>query len=232
MSAPLVRRSSNGKDTTPSSVEMAVRLRPRRSIVRSLDVREVPPRIVAPLIVQEHYLHSMPPAAVVSFGVYSDTNLVGAVVVTSGARNAHHLLVGSRPGDVATLARLWLADAIPKNAESRVLGIVVRLCRKRGNVRALLTYADPAAGHTGTIYRAAGWRYLGRSQPGRYVDLGDGRPRHPRSVYSAHGTNSPWRLRVNGLSARSVRVEGKHRYCMVVDRSWAWRLGPPIDGEQ
>jgi hypothetical protein len=124
---------------------------------------------------------------------------------------------------VATIARLWLTDEIPKNAESRVLAITARLLRQSGHLRALLSYADPAAGHRGTIYQAAGWNYLGRSEPGRYVEL-DGVIHHPRSVYSRHGTDSPRKLRAIGIPARAVVVAGKHRYFLLLDRSWAWRL--------
>ncbi|MGD0343616.1 MAG: DNA methyltransferase [Acidimicrobiales bacterium] len=205
-------------------METGVRIPPRRSIVRDLVVGEVAPSLVAPLVVDHHYLHSMPPAAVKSFGVYLDGGLVGAVVVTSGSRNAPRLLGTNDPRAVATLARLWLEDRVPKNAESRVLAVVARLMRHSGQVRALVSYADPAAGHTGTIYQAAGWTYLGMSPPGRYLDLGDGEPRHPRSVFSAYGTNRPACLRKMGLAAKSVLVGGKHRYCLVLDQSWAWRL--------
>jgi len=166
----------------------------------------------------------MPPAALRSFGVHSDGELVGAVVVTAGARHAHRLLVGANPGSVATVARVWLADEVPKNAESRVLGVVARLLRRSSGIRALMSYADPAAGHVGTIYMASGWRYLGQSEPGRYLDLGDGQLHHPRSVSTRFGTNSPSVLRKQGIPAKSVLVGGKHRYCLVLDLTWTWRL--------
>jgi hypothetical protein len=86
------------------------------------------------------------------------------------------------------LARLYLVDELPKNAESRVLGIVTREMRRRHHVRALLSYADPAVGHSGTIYKAAGWTYLGRGEATRYLDFGDGELHHPRSVSTVYGT--------------------------------------------
>jgi hypothetical protein len=174
-----------------------------------------------------HYLHSMPPAAVTCFGVYHRRELVGGVVLTAGARHAHRLLIGADQGSVVTVARIWLADEIPSNGESRILGIVARILRHTSATRALVSYADPAAGHVGTIYQAAGWRYLGQSQPGRYVDFGDGRLQHPRSVYTRYGTNAAKDLRWAGLQARTVHVGGKHRYCLVLDRAWAWRLAAP-----
>jgi hypothetical protein len=218
-----MRGSSNGKDATVSTEEKAVRGRPPRSIIRSLIVREVPSGVVSQIITDQHFLHSMPSAPLVCFGVHLDESLVGALVVTAGARHAHRLLAGSHQGTVATVARLWITDQIPKNAESRVLSVVSKELRQSGRFRALVSFADPAAGHVGTIYQAAGWSYLGQSEPSRYVEL-DGEIHHPRSVYSRHRTNSPGRLRAMGIPARAIVVGGKHRYCLVLDRSWAWRL--------
>ena len=222
--SPDLRRSFSGQDAAQTCAERAVRFRPRRSIVRSLTVAAVPAATVAPLVVEHHYLHSMPPAAVACFGVFHDGDLCGAVVVSAGARHAHRLLAGATQNTVATLARLWLDDSLPKNSESRVLAISVRLLARTHGIRALLSYADPAVGHIGTIYQAAGWSYLGQNPPARYVDFGDGTLHHPRSTFTTYGTSSPFGLRARGLNAKGVSVPGKHRYCLVIDPMWAWRL--------
>ena len=166
----------------------------------------------------------MPPAAIACFGVFDDGELVGAEVITAGARHAHRLFAGAEPGAVATLARLWLVDELPKNAESRVLAVTVKLLRRSRDIRALISYADPAAGHVGTIYQAAGWSYLGQNPPARYLDFGDGTLRHPRSTFSTYGTSSLSLLRSRGIKAKGVLVNGKHRYCLVIDSTWSWRL--------
>ena len=224
MSLPLARRSSNEQDATPSSVAMAVQVRPRRSVVRRLIVRAVPSGDVAPMMITRHYLRSMPLAAVRCFGVFLDDQLVGGVVFTTGARHGHRMLSGSRASDVVTLARLYLIDELPKNAESRVLGIVAREMRRHHRAKALLSYADPAVGHAGTIYKAAGWAYLGRGESTRYLDFGDGVLRHPRSISTQYGTCSPRQLARQGIHAIAVETVGKHRFCYLLDESWAWRL--------
>jgi hypothetical protein len=224
MPVALSRRSSSGQDTLHTCKETAVRIRPRRSIVRSLRVEPVDARVVAPMMIERHYLGCMPMAPLACFGVYLGTQLVGGVVFTTGARHSHKSVAGAGRGDVATLARLYLDGEIPKNAESRVLGVVARLLRRQRRVRVLLSYADPVAGHTGTVYRAAGWTYLGRTEPGRYLDFGDGALRHPRSVSSHYGTNSPKRLRLLGHKVATVTIEGKHRFALPLDPSWTWRI--------
>lgn len=197
---------------------------PRAPAPKTLIVRPVRPDVVKPLIVERHYLHSMPAAAWRCYGVYAGQSLSGAVVFTAGARNGHRALTGATPQQVATLARLWLADELPKNAESRVIGIVLRMLRREGEWKAVLSYADPAAGHVGIIYQATGWTYLGQSEAATYVDLGDGCAVHPRTVYARLGSNAVGHLRRTGVPARRVRMSGKYRYAYVLDPAWRWRL--------
>ncbi len=123
-----------------------------------------------------------------------------------------------------TLARLWLPDDLPPNSESRVLGIVLRDVRRTTEWKLLLSYADPNAGHIGTIYQATGWTYL-RETPGEhYVRLADGHLHHPRSVYTRFGSNNITHLRATGVHACREYVGGKYRYGYVLDRAWEWRL--------
>lgn len=219
-----MRESFNEQDTSATPEAMAVQVRPSRSIVKALQVRPVPPKVVTDVIEREHYLHSMPVAARACFGVYQNQDLCGAVVFTAGARLGHRLLTACRPQEVATLARLWLSDSCPKNSESRVLGIVLRHVRRECDWKLLLSYADPAAGHAGTIYQAAGWLYLGQTPPSSYLDLGDGRLQHPRSIYERFGSNAVRHLRNTGIQAMRRTMPGKHRYAYILDPSWRWRL--------
>lgn len=219
-----MRESSNEQDAPDTTGETAVQDRPSRSILKRLRVDPVSPSIVRPLMEQHHYLRSMPAAPRRCYGVFLDGGLLGGVVVTSGARNGHRLLRAAAPQDVVTLARLWLCDDLPANSESRVLGIVLRDLRRTTDWKLLLSYADPAAGHVGTIYQATGWIYLGETAGETYVRLADGRLHHPRSVYSRYGSNRIPHLQATGVPARREWVGGKHRYAYVLDPTWTWRL--------
>jgi hypothetical protein len=173
---------------------------------------------------QHHYLHSMPKAPRRCYGVFLDGVLLGGVVFTSGARNGHRLLTAASPQDVVTLARLWLSDDLPTNSESRVLGVVLRDLQRTTTWKLLLSYADPAVGHVGTIYQATGWRYLGQTGVETYIRLPDGRLHHKRSIYSCYGSNNIAHLRATGVDACPEFVGGKYRYAYVLDRAWEWRL--------
>ncbi len=220
------RGSSKQQDAAGTTAEVPVQARaPRCSIPKSLTVRRVNPSVVRSLIEREHYLHSMPASTRACFGVYLSGVLVGAVVFTSGARQGYRILEACEPDQVVTLARLWLADSLPRNSESRVLGIVLRDLRRTTRWKLVLSYADPSVGHVGVIYRASGWLYLGLTEPASYIELGDGRLHHPRSVSQRYGSNNVRHLRATGIAACRRKTNGKHRYAFVLDPAWRWRLG-------
>lgn len=221
---PSMPVSSKQQDARESTREVMVQVQSAGSIVRSIDVRPASRLEVQPLVVNHHYLHSMPAGARACYGIYLFGDLHGAAVFTAGARQGHKLLAAARPQDVVTLARLWLSDTLPRNSESRVLGIVLRSLKKTTDWKLILSYADPLAGHTGIIYRASGWLYLGQTEANSYVDLGDNTLHHPRSIYSRYGSNNIRHLRATGVPARRVAQPGKHRYAYVLDPAWRWRV--------
>lgn len=75
---------------------------------------------------------------------------------------------------VLSLARLWLHDSLPCNSETCVIAKALRLVQRRWlevhpprfpndpyQIRKIISYADTRF-HTGTIYRAANFREVGR----------------------------------------------------------------------
>ena len=216
-----------GNEMSAGSVEAA---RPERhwagggstptSALQSLRVLPVPICIAKTLLVREHYLHSMPGGTRLAFGVMCAGRLQGALTLGAGPKSAHRLVSGTAPHDCATLTRLWLSDEVPRNSESRVLGVVLRALKRNTSLRFLITYADPAKGHLGTIYQATGWDYIGESRAVPLIDLGDGVGRHTRSLGHAFGTHSTRHFAANGIPVRLIPQAPKHRYLYFLDPSW------------
>lgn len=68
--------------------------------------------------------------------------------------------------NVLALSRMVLVPEAPKNAASFLLARSIKMLPARYHT--LATYADEWAGHTGGVYKAANWTYLG---------INDGKPR-------------------------------------------------------
>lgn len=65
---------------------------------------------------------------------------------------------------VLLLSRLVVTPNAPRNSCSFLLAGSMRLI-DRDRWPFLLTYADEWQGHTGAIYKAANWTYLGKTDP-------------------------------------------------------------------
>ncbi|MBC7106845.1 MAG: hypothetical protein H5T97_13010 [Firmicutes bacterium] len=130
---------------------------------RSLEVRPVPFRIARAFVERFHYLGYAPWGARISLGVWHGDRLVG--VMLFGRPSAR---LEDQRGTLE-LTRMVLLDECPRNSESRALGLAARWIRRRmPEIRRLISYADPARGHKGTVYLAAGWRFVGRTSGGRW----------------------------------------------------------------
>ena len=165
----------------------------------------------------------MPAGTKLALGAFLCDRLIGAATFGVGPMSGHRLLRDARAVDGITLTRFVLLPERPANAASRILGVVLRMIRRETDKKFVLTYADPEHGHHGGIYQAAGFLYVGASEPQPALDLGDGVPRHSRSVASAFGTHSREHFARHGLAVRAVPVAPKHTYLWVVPE-WRDRL--------
>ena len=208
--------------STVSSLETGPGASPRTAL-QEIRVELIPHRI-AKQVFQNHYLGTLSGGSQHCFGVFSQKRLEGAVALGAGPFNGHRIVEGASKGDYLCLTRLWLHDRMPKNTESKVLGIVARLLRKNTKIKFLVSYADPAQGHRGTVYQAAGWTYLGLSSAMPLYSVNGGSPEHSRSLSHRIGTHSVPYMRSRGLHVKVVRQQRKHRYALFLDPSWRDRL--------
>ena len=195
--------------------------------LHSLQVGPIPMKIAKTLVTANHYSHTFPGGSQLAFGVFSGPLLLGVLVLGVGSFNSSSLVVGADRGSCITLTRLWMSDELPKNSESRVTAIVLRSLARHTDLKFILTYADPAQGHVGTIYQATGWLYTGFSDATAYYTLHGGNPRHSRSFSHAFGTRSMDHFRRHGVDVRLVQQEAKHRYIYFLDPDWRASLKVP-----
>jgi hypothetical protein len=107
-----------------------------------------------------HYLKTLP-IACKSYGLFEDGNLLGVAVVGSPSSPA---LETEFSGKAIELRRFALLEN-RKNLASQFLSRVVKLVKVdyKGSKTVLLSYADGAQGHEGTIYKAIGAKEDGSS---------------------------------------------------------------------
>ena len=109
-----------------------------------------------------HYSGTMP-STQFRLGVWEGGQFIGAVLFGIGAGNSTH---GGpyglkAKGEVAELVRVALRNH--DAPVSRILSVCIKIvARENPKLRMLISFADyKAQNHTGTIYQAGNWRYLG-----------------------------------------------------------------------
>lgn len=162
---------------------------------------------------QHHYSHSVFGVTVTRcFKVTCGEKIVGAAIFGKPAGMGVAEKYGVK---LVELRRFVLTDECPRNSESRVLGQMLRQL-KRQQFKRVLSYADPAAGHLGIIYRATGFEYRGTTAKRKHI-MWKGKKYPDRNV---HQTKFPFHLELRAAladgSAIRIEVPGKHTYLKVL----------------
>ena len=126
------------------------------------------PLAEAQLMVREHhYSRGGSNTAVYTHGLYrhGDNKLLGVAWWLPPTRVACESVNRDQWKQVLSLTRLVCLPEAPRNSASFLIGRSIQLIRKDGRFVSLVTYADEAMGHSGAIYRATNWQYVGRTGP-------------------------------------------------------------------
>lgn len=174
-----------------------------------------------------HYSRSLPCPPMVIVGVEEDGQPIGVVLFSRGGNKHLYRPYGLKQTEGAELTRVALASH--RTPTTRIVAIAVRMLKLHcPGLRLVVSFADPAHGHLGTIYQAGGWLYAGDSEPSAQFRDSTGRLWHRRMI-SATGVKT-----VYGRKRRVLRLDqvarvpmpGKHRYLLPLDVETRERLLP------
>ena len=85
------------------------------------------------------------------------------------------------PNRCMELRRLVCIDDTPKNTESYFVGKTLRWLKTNSNTEVVVSFADQHYGHSGIIYKASNFEYLGETAKARILMV-DGKEYHARSL--------------------------------------------------
>lgn len=135
-------------------------------------------------MIARHYIGKRPGVTVQTIGMYCDDRIVGVIVFALPPRETSKRY----GGETWELAHLWVDDVVPTNGETWFISQAVKFVRRNHpTIRCLVSYADPSAGHEGTIYRAANWQDDGRTDDDRASPRVDYRDAETGKHYSRRG---------------------------------------------
>tara|TARA_R110000868_G_scaffold19297_2_gene83108 strand:- start:14667 stop:15191 length:525 start_codon:yes stop_codon:yes gene_type:complete len=170
------------------------------------------------MVREHHYARGGSNTCVYMHGLYrrSDDTLCGVAWWLPPTRVACESVNKADWKRVLSLTRLVVLPDVPTpNAASYLIGRSIRLIRADGRFVSLVTYADEYMGHTGGIYRATNWQYVGRTGPYARWETSEG------TQVAAKATVNRTKAEMLARGHRRVGAYHKHKFVMHLHPSQA-----------
>jgi len=153
------------------------------------------------------------------FKVMYQDELIGGVLFGGMATTAWKKFAKAED-KVLELRRLVLLDKACKNSESRVIGYCLKWIEKNNDkIEVIVSYADPKYGHSGIIYKASNFEYLGVSgKDNGFFDPETGKTYHSRALRVKYkGDYKPFvkMLREKLINGVLIPIELPSKHCYI-----------------
>lgn len=171
------------------------------------EVRDTPLSVGRSLVEQYHYSRGGSNTRTYMHGLYriGSEECVAVAWWIPPTKSAALATYPDRWQGVLALSRLVVHPDVPKNACTFLLARSVKLI-DRAKWPCLVTYADTWRGHTGGIYRACNWEFVGMTKPERtYIKDG-------RMIARKAGPNTRTHAQMLEMGAEMVGSFAKHKY--------------------
>ena len=156
--------------------------------VTEFTVEEIPRKGTVQFIEKHHYSHNVNGVqSLYHFGLYREGNfglpkMIGAMLYAMPSMpHTAKKYNPINPDRCMELRRLVCIDETPKNTESYFIGNTLRWLKQNTDIEVIVSFADQHYGHSGTIYKASNFEYLGETSAGQVLMV-DGREMHSRSL--------------------------------------------------
>lgn len=212
------------------------------SKVSDIVIKVIPSKVANPFIKAHHYSHKVVNNSCLHFGAFLGGRLHG--VLSYGPSTDKRRLIGLVEGtgwnNFLELNRMAFDDVLPRNSESRCIGISLRLIRKNApQVKWVVSFADGCSCGDGTIYRASNFVLTGITENKSMLQLPSGEKIHQLSITSQPNLKRP-ELGGHSISEMSggsvsickyIELTGARRmpgymlrYVYFIDPTWRKRL--------
>jgi len=163
------------------------------------------------IICAHHYTRSWPSGKSVVF-LYESA----IVVFSIPANYMTSRWMGCDTGRVWELTRLWAPDGHRRNLLTEAISYAVKAFGRLELADVLISYADPNAGHSGGVYKAASWVALGQSEEVRAYRDASGQILSRRKFHS--GRNFLRKADILALGYTELKLPGKLRFARGITR--------------
>lgn len=154
---------------------------------KDIILRPIPAKDANALVKRVHYSGKVVQNSQIHIGVFYRGRLEGAMQFgpSLDKRKVQGLVAGTRWNEFIELNRMAFTDALPRNSESRAIGVAMRMLKKHApHLKWVISFADGTQCGDGTIYRASGFVLTGIVESKNLVRRADGVVIHKMTLES------------------------------------------------
>jgi len=200
---------------------------------KDLIVKPISAKDAAELVRRIHYSGKVTKNSQLHLGVFLDDRLEGAMQFgpSMDKRKMLGLVPGTSWNCFLELNRMAFSDRLPRNSESRALGVAFRMIRKHyPHIEWIVSFSDATQCGDGTIYRASGFVLTGIKKNAQMLKMPDG------SVMARTTLDSPNHTGAGGKFGSAIAKENgavalpgyQLRYVYFINPAARERLAYPI----
>ena len=208
-------------------------------------VRVIPSNVANPFVRRHHYSGKVVNNSCLHFGAFLDGRMHGVMSYgpSMDKRKLQGLVEGTPWSGFIELNRMAFDDVLPRNSESRCIGITAKMIRKQApQVKWIVSFADGCQCGDGAIYRASGFLLTGIRENENLAELPDGTTLHKltaeahplhaikavgKSYFDVTGGKYDWKGFVRSIGGK-IRKGYQLRYIKFLDPSCRDRLTVPV----
>lgn len=184
---------------------------------KNYEVRASPLRTAQDLVEKFHYSKGGSNTGTYVHGLYAKDNPLECLGIAWWIPPTKGCAINSYPqGDwkkVISLSRLVVHPDVPQNGASFLMGKSIQMIKKDRRFECLVTYGDTWRGHSGAIYKATNWEYLGLTKPTDvWVD------KRGRMVARKAGPKTRTRAQMQAIGYTCVGNFPKHKYRILLPK--------------
>jgi hypothetical protein len=210
---------------------------------KAITVRPVSAAEARDVVRRIHYSGKVVNNSTLHLGVFLNGALLGAMQFGSplDRRAVLPLVEGTEWNQMLELNRMAFDDRLPRNSESRAMGVAFRLIRRhRPDIKWILSFSDGTQCGDGAIYRASGFVLTAIKRSTGLFRMPDGTILQRMTLEAAHHSKArdKWRA-LTGMptqpaatvvkAAGGVGIPGHQlRYIKFLDPAWLSRLTVPV----
>lgn len=193
---------------------------------KEIIVKVIPSKIANEFVKLHHYSGKVVQNSTLHFGAFLDDKLHGVLSYGSSLDKSKTigLVQPTKWNEYLELNRMAFDDYLPKNSESRVISITLKLIKKNApHIKWILSYSDGCDCGDGTIYRASGFYLTLIKQNSDLFLLPNGKKIHSMTIKSSKTLMSKygnWKKYLDTEYLGWKKIEGYQlRYIYLIDKS-------------